>query len=118
MSYLLYSTNYDLYLTGSTFTYTYKNMKGIACFCDTGTSTSSAQITVSSSTIPSRWGLILPGNGGYSQNSGNLIDLKINYMNALSSLQITNASSILTPTMGPNLAKSIGKWVIPLPVAL
>ncbi len=118
MSYLLYSTNYNLYLTGSTFTYQYKNMKGVVCFTDTAVSTSAAQLTVSNSTIPSKWGLTLPGYGGYSQNTGNLVALAVNSMTVPASLQITNASSVTTPTMGPNLVKSVSKWLIPLPVAI
>lgn len=93
-------------------------MKGVACFTDTGTTTSAAQLTISSSTVPSKWGLNLPGYGGYSQNSGNLIDLNTNNMPVPASLQITNSSTIITPTMGPNLFKTVGIWKIPLPVAL
>jgi hypothetical protein len=120
LNYLLYSTNYDSYLTGSTFTYKYKDMKGVVCFTDTGNSISSATLIVASSKIPSRWGLILPGYGGYSQNTGNLLDKRINYtpVPQVKSVNITNSASILTPTMGPSLVKSIGKWVIPLPVAV
>ena len=41
MQYLLYSTNYDDFVSsGTPFTYTYKNMKGAVCFCDTGDTTS------------------------------------------------------------------------------
>ena len=42
LSYLLYQTNYEDFLTGSTFTYSYKLMRGVVCFADTGASTSSA----------------------------------------------------------------------------
>lgn len=42
MKYLLYQTNYDDYLSGSSFTYTYKAMKGVTCFADSGTAVTSA----------------------------------------------------------------------------
>jgi hypothetical protein len=118
LSYLLYSTNYDLFLTGSAFTYTYKNMKGVVCFTDTGNSVSGASLSVSSSVLPTKWGLNLPGNGAYSQNTGNLLTVAGNTAPLPSSLQVTNVASILTPVMGPMLINSVGNWTIPLPVAL
>jgi hypothetical protein len=118
LNYLLYSTNYAAYLTGSSFVYQYKNMKGVICYTDTGNSIASAQLTVASSKIPTRWGLNLPGYGAYSQNTGNLLVYNTNYMAVPASLQITNTSTIITPTMGPNLVKTVGSWIIPLPVAL
>lgn len=118
VNYLLYSTNYASYLAGSSFIYKYKNMNGVVCFTDNSSSISSAQLTVANSTIPTRWGLTLPGTGAYSQNNGNLMVTNANYMNVPTSLQITNTSTIKTPTMGPNLVKSVGVWIIPLPVAL
>lgn len=118
LNYLLYSTNYDSYLTGSTFTYMYKNMNGVICYADTGSATSSITLGIPNSKIPSLWGLVLPGYGAYSQNTGLILDKKINYMNVPASLQITDLTTIKTPTMGPLLVKSIGKWVIPLPVAI
>lgn len=62
----------------------------------------------------------MPGYGGYSQNTGNLLVKNTNYVLSpqVSSIQISNVSSITTPTMGPSLVKSIGKWTIPLPVPL
>lgn len=39
-------------------------------------------------------------------------------MNVPSSITITPTTGIITPTMGPLLAKSVGKWVIPLPADL
>ena len=103
MKYLLYQTNYDDYLTGSTFAYTYKDMKGVVCFADSGTAVTSAQLTVSEGYIPAKWGLIIPGFGGYSSNTGNLYSRKTNYYNIPAVLSITNTSKIVTPTMGPNL---------------
>lgn len=118
LSYLLYSTNYQQFLAGNAFTYTYKNMKGVVCFTDTGNSVSSAQLTISSSVIPSKWGLTLPGNGGYSQDLGQLLFVNSNYMAVPSSIVITPTTGIITPIMGPMLIKSVGKWIIPLPVGL
>ena len=118
MNYLLYQTNYDDYLTGSSFTYTYKDMKGVVCFADTGTSVTGATLTVSEGYIPAKWGLIIPGYGGYSSNTGSLYSRRANYYNIPTALSITNTSKIVTPTMGPNLIKSVGKWVITLPVAI
>lgn len=120
LNYLLYSTNYAAYLTGSTFAYKYKDMKGVACFTDTAVSVSAAQLTIPTSVIPARWGLSLPGSGGYSQNTGNLLAKNTNYVPApnVNSITITNLSTIISPTMGPSLVKSIGRWVILLPVAL
>lgn len=118
LGYLLYSTNYDAYLTGSTFTYTYKDMKGVICYADTGSATSSITLAVPNSKVPSLWGLVLPGYGAYSQNTGLILDKKINSMNVPASLAIADVTTIKTPTMGPSLVKSIGKWIIPLPVAL
>lgn len=46
LNYLLYSTNYDLYLTGATFSYKYKDMKGVVCFTDSGNSISGATLTI------------------------------------------------------------------------
>lgn len=118
LSYLLYSTNYQQFLAGSAFTYIYKNMKGVVCFTDTAASVSSAQLTISSSLIPSKWGLALPGYGAYSQNLGQLLSYNKNYMNVPSSITINPTTGIITPTMGPLLTKSVGKWVIPLPTDL
>ena len=42
MNYLFYQTNYDDYLTGSSFTYSYKSMKGVSCFADSGNTVTTA----------------------------------------------------------------------------
>lgn len=93
-------------------------MNGVICYADTGSGTSSITLGIPNSKIPSLWGLVLPGYGAYSQNTGLILDKKANYMNVPTSLQITDLTTIKTPTMGPLLVKSIGKWVIPLPVAI
>ncbi len=116
ISYLLYQTNYDDFLTGSLFTYTYKNMKGVTCFLDTAASSSAFELTLATGYLPVRWGLNLPGYGGYSQNSGNLIDLHTNYLPVPNLLTIADITTVLTPTMGPSMVKSVGRWVVPLPV--
>ena len=118
MNYLLYQTNYDDFLIGSTFTYTYKEMKGVVCFADTGTTVTSTDLTISEGYIPAKWGLIIPGYGGYSHNTGNLYSRNDNHYAIPSALAISDLSTITTPTMGPDLVKSIGKWVIQLPVAI
>ena len=116
--YLLYQTNYEAYLTGSSFTYAYKSMKGIVCFADSGTSVSGLVLTISEGYIPAKWGLILPGFGGYSNHVGNLLSRRANNNNVPAVLAITNTSAFTTPTMGPLLEKSIGKWVIDLQVPI
>jgi hypothetical protein len=57
-------------------------MGGIVCFTDTNNSILSSIITInpSSPSLPSRWGLNLPGYGAYSQDDGNLLTLNTNYM--------------------------------------
>lgn len=117
MSYLLYQTNYELYISQSDpFTYTYKNMKGVVCFCDLGVDTATATLNFATGYLPAKYGLIIPGKGAYSQNTGQLLVMKSNFMNFAGSLILNDP--VTTPTMGPNLAKSVGQWVIPLPVAL
>ena len=118
LSYLLYQTNYASFLTGSTFTYTYKYMRGVVCFADTANAVSTAQLTVSISTMPSKWGLLFPGWGGYSLNTGNLAALKANFYNANACATIADVTTIITPVMGASMTKAVGRWVIPLPVAL
>lgn len=93
-------------------------MKGIVCFTDTGNSVSGAQLSISSSKLPTKWGLTLPGYGSYSTISGNILYKTTNYQNVPLSQQILTPSSIKTPTMGPLLIKSLGKWIIPLPVSI
>ena len=93
-------------------------MRGVTCFADSGTAVSSAQLTVSTSTMPSKWGLAFPGWGGYSQNNGRLIARKSNYLSASAEETITDVNTIITPVMGASMVKAIGKWVIPLPVSL
>lgn len=100
LDYLLYETNYEDFLTGSTFAYTYKYMRGVACFADTGNAVSSAQLTVSTSTMPSKWGLTFPGWGGYSQNNGRLVAKKSNHQSASSEETIADVNTIITPVMG------------------
>jgi hypothetical protein len=74
MKYLYYYTNYNLYLTGSTFSNSYKTMNGIVCTADTSvTGLSTASLTISTGYLPSKWGKTIPGFGAYSQNTGQLI---------------------------------------------
>lgn len=79
LQYLYYYTNYDAYLTGTTFSYSYKQQKGFVCFSDTSSvAATSLVLTISSATLPAKWGKTLPGYGAYSQNNGILQDLKTN----------------------------------------
>ncbi len=74
MKYLYYYTNYNLYLTGTVFSYSYKTMNGIVCPADISVAgLSSASLTISSGYLPSKWGKKIPGYGAYSQNNGQLI---------------------------------------------
>jgi len=95
-------------------------MGGVVCFADDSNAVASAVITIApgSGALPSRWGLQLPGHGGYSQDNGQLITLNTNYMNIPSPLQVTNLSTITTPTMGPSLNSYLGVWNILLPIAV
>lgn len=56
MQYLYYTTNYAAYLTGSTFAYNYKCMKGVVCTCDLGGAVTGLALTLSKGYIPSRVG--------------------------------------------------------------
>ena len=79
MDYLLYPTNYEDFIdTSATFAYTYKNMKGVVCFCDTSAATSGSSLTFGTGYLPAKYGLFIPGWGGYSQSSGQLIRLNGN----------------------------------------
>ena len=66
--------------------------------------------------MPSKFGLNFPGWGGYSNNDGNLRALKANHQAASAAETVT--SPIITPVMGQNMIKAVGRWVIPLPVSL
>lgn len=80
MNYLYYYTNYNAYLTGTTFAYSYKKMNGIICPTDLSVTTvTTAALTISTGYIPSKWGKTLPGWGAYSQNTGHLLYLKNNF---------------------------------------
>jgi hypothetical protein len=118
LSYLIYDTNYESFLTGSSFTYEYKDMKGVVCFTDSGNSVSAASLTISEGYIPSKWGLTLPAYGAYSDDDGNLLDANTNYMDVPAALSISDLGSLDTPMMGPSLEKSVGQWLITLPVAI
>jgi hypothetical protein len=118
MGYLLYQTNYDDYLLGSSFTYTYKDMKGLVCFADISNTVTSAMLIISEGYLPAKWGHVLPGWGGYSHYTGNLFSLKENIDEITTVLKIDDVDTIGTPTMGPMLIKSVGTWVIPLPVPI
>lgn len=117
LSYLYYYTNYALYLTGTTFSSFYYLMTGIVCSCDLSGSISTATLTASSVTLPANWGLNLPGYGAISDYDGSLkfINSNINYQKIGSSLTVSN---ITFPPVGPSMTKSVGSWVIPLPVGL
>ena len=117
LSYLYYLTNYAAYLTGSTFSSSYLLMTGIVCSCDVSGSITTATLTVSTVSLPAKWGLNLPGYGAISDYDGTLkfINSNVNYQKIGSSLTVSN---ITFPAVGPNMMKSVGNWVIPLPVGL
>jgi len=113
MNYLYYKTNYALYLTGSTFSYSYKKMNGIVCPLDLSvTGLSTAQLTVSSGYLPAKWGKTIPGFGAYSQNNGQLLYVKTNWAAIGQDLAI--AGTITLPPAGPLLVRSVGEFIIPL----
>jgi hypothetical protein len=75
-------------------------MKGIICPTDTtNTAITSAELTISTGLLPSKWGKSLPGWGAYSQNTGNLLYLKANYMTVTNDLVISTAIGL--PAAGP-----------------
>ena len=114
-SYLYYTTNYAAYLLGSSFTYSYKIMKGIVCSCDTSGSITGLFLTIPTGYVPSRWGVAIPGYGAISDNVGNLRYLNSNYQNVGTAQTATN---ITYPAVGPNMLNSVGVISIPLPVQL
>ena len=95
---MYYYTNYDAFLTGATFTSSYKNMRGIICFADTaGVTMTSTVLTIASSTLPSKWGKVLPGHGAVSLDTGRISDLKSNYADVGTA---ETATAITTPIAG------------------
>jgi hypothetical protein len=114
LSYLYYSTNYDAFLTGSTFTYGFKNMKGVVCPADTASvSASGKTLTIASSTLPSKWGKTIPGYGAYSANTGALSQINSNYQTIGLA---PSANTIDPPVVGASLTSAVGKWVFNVPV--
>jgi hypothetical protein len=115
LKYLYYTTNYAAYLLGSTFTFSYKSMKGIVCHCDVSGSITGLNLVLSTGYIPSKWGIAIPGYGAISQNTGNLLYLRPNYQTVGNT---PTASGITFPAVGPNMVKVVGVFDIPLPVPL
>ncbi len=71
MKYLFYFTNYELYLTGTSFAYKYKKMSGVVCTLDLSvTGLATAQLTLSNGYLPAKWGKTIPGHGAYSNANG------------------------------------------------
>ena len=116
LRYVYYYTNYDAYLTGSNFAFSYKHMSGIVCFADTSNAAVSSQIlTIASSTLPAKWGKKLPGYGAYSTHLGHLHSIKINFED----VGLTPVASLVDPPIaGALLVRAVGKWVFNVPVAL
>ena len=100
LTYLFYTTNYAAYLTGSTFVYSYKEMKGIVCHCDLGGAITGLYLTLSNGYLPSKWGKAIPGYGAVSQNTGHLLHLEPNYQNVGNT---PTATGIVFPGVGPNM---------------
>jgi hypothetical protein len=105
VKYLYYTTNYAAYLTGSTFTYSYKSMKGVVCHCDLSGAISGLYLTLSTGYLPSRWGKAIPGYGAVSKQTGELLYLKNNYQNVGNTL---TATGIVFPAVGPSMTKAVG----------
>jgi hypothetical protein len=87
-------------------------MKGILCLVDSANGVATSQLTISTGYIPTKWGLTIPGKGAYSQNDGRLLYLNSNYQNVGTTLNIL--TPITFPSVGPNMVKAVGTWVIPL----
>lgn len=115
MRYLFYKTNYDAYLSGSTFTSSYKYMSGIVCHCDTAGTITNAVLIFSTGYLPSMWGISLPGNGAISMHTGQRWYFNTNYQNVGGSLTVTN---ITYPVVGPNMVRAVGSWYFTLPAPL
>lgn len=79
MRYLYYTTNYADFLTGSTFAYNYKCIKGVVCSCDLLGSVTTLTLTLSKGYIPSKWGKTIPGYGAVSDHTGKLLYLGSNF---------------------------------------
>lgn len=105
MTYLYYTTNYNAYLTGSTFAYSYKSMKGIVCNCDTSGAITGLYLSISEGYVPSRWGKSIPGFGAISNHLGGLLYLRTNYINVANT---PTASGIVFPAVGPNMVRAVG----------
>jgi hypothetical protein len=117
LKYLYYYTNYANYLTGSTFSSSYKFITGIVCHCDSSGSISSAILTIPTVYLPSKWGLVEPGYGAISEYQGKLVNYNTNsaYQTIGTSLTV---SGITFPAFGPSMMKAVGSFQIPLPVGL
>ncbi len=117
MNYLYYYTNYALYLSGTTFAYSYKKMNGIVCPLDLSVAgLSTAALTLSTGYLPAKWGKTIPGYGAYSQNNGQLLYINTNFASIGQDLIITG--TITLPPAGTLLVKSVGQFVIPLQASL
>ena len=117
MNYLYYYTNYNLFLTGTTFAFSYKRMSGVVCPTDITTAgLTTASLTVSNGYLPAKWGKTIPGNGAYSQNTGQLLYINTNFEIIGQNLLISGTVGL--PPAGPLLEKSVGEFVIPLQSAL
>lgn len=117
MNYLFYYSNYEAYLTGITFDYKYKKMSGVVCTLDSSVAgLSTAQLTISTGYLPSKWGKDIPGHGAYSNSGGQLLHIAENA--PVYTLDLIIADPVILPPAGPLLVRSVGEFVIPLPAAL
>lgn len=116
LKYLYYYTNYVTYIaSGGTFSSSYLEMTGVVCHCDLGGAITGAALTVSTGYLPSKWGITVPGFGAVSSQNGALAYIKANTGTIGGAL---TTSGIVFPAVGPNMAKAVGTWSIPLPVSL
>lgn len=117
ISYLYYYTNYAAYLSsGASFVYSYQNITGVVCSLNSTASITTATLTVAIGYLPSAWGTVIPGNGAYSTNTGQLVALASSYENIGTMPSIM--TSITFPVMGPSMVKTINYWDILLPVPI
>ena len=115
LKYLFYYTNYASYLTGSTFASNYKEMTGVVCNCDTNGAITAAAITLSVGYLPVKWGKLVPGSSGISQNAGQLLYLVDNTLSITADLSL---STLDFPAVGAGMALTVGSWNFTLPAAL
>lgn len=90
-------------------------MTGVVCHCDLLGTITTANITLSTGFLPSKWGITLPGFSAVSSQNGAIAYLRPNTVTIGGSL---TTSGIVFPAVGPMMVNAVGFWSIPLPVPL